>query len=58
MAGFDPVGVTQKRIRKARGRTFKRIKGVKTRIAGNIMDAKSTIRGDARIRGNIFNPFN
>ncbi len=59
MAGkFDPVGVSQKRIRKARGKTFERIKGVKARIAGNIKDVKSGIRMNAGIKGNILDPFN
>ncbi len=59
MAGkFDPVGVSSKRLRKARKTTFERIKKVKAGIRGNIRDAKSTIRMDARIRGDIFNPFN
>lgn len=55
--GFDPIGVSGKRLRKARATTFKRIKKVKTRIRGNITEAKTTISKNAMIRGNIFDPF-
>ncbi len=58
MAGFDLVGVSGRRLRKARRTTFKRIKKVKAGIRGNIRDVKSTIRTDAMIRGNILDPFN
>ncbi len=58
MARFDPVGVSQKRLRKARAKTFKRIKGVKLGITGDIKQAKTTIRKEAMIRGNILDPFN
>ena len=44
---FDLVGVTSKRLRKARRTTFKRIKGVK----------KTTRRQIAAIQGDIMNPF-
>ncbi len=54
MARFDPVGVTQKRIRKARRTTFQRIKGVKKTTVKRIMKAKRGIRTDIGIPGNIF----
>ena len=48
MAGrFDPVGVTGKRLRKARKTTFQRIKRAK----------KTTRRQIAAIQGDIMNPF-
>ena len=48
MAGrFDPVGVTGRRLRKARATTFKRIKKVK----------RTTRRQIAAIQGDIMNPF-
>ncbi len=47
MAGFDPVGVTGKRLRKARATTFKRIKKVK----------KTARKSLTMIQGDIRNPF-
>ncbi len=47
MARFDPVGVTGRRLRKARTTTFKRIKKVK----------RTTRRQIAGIQGDIMNPF-
>ena len=58
MARFNPVGVSGRRLRKARRTTFKRIKKVKAGIRGNIRDAKTTISKNAMIRGNILDPFN
>ncbi len=48
MAGrFDPIGVSGRRLRKARRTTFQRIKKVK----------KTTRRQIAAIQGDIMNPF-
>ena len=48
MAGrFDPIGITGRRLRKARKITFQRIKGVK----------RVTRKQIAMIKGDIMNPF-
>ena len=54
MARFDPVGVTGRRLRKARKTTFKRIKKVKLRVAGDIRRVKSRAGQRLGIEGNIF----
>ncbi len=49
MAGrFDPIGVSGRRLRKARATTFKRIKKVKATTRKRILG----------IQGNIMDPFN
>ena len=58
MAGFDPVGVAGRRLRKARKTTFKRIKKVKLSVAGDIRKVKSRARDRLGIQGNIMDPFN
>ncbi len=58
MARFNPVGVSGRRLRKARRTTFKRIKKVKLSVAGDIREVKSRARQRLGIRGNIMDPFN